>query len=679
MRNPLIIKTVLFFLVVFSGVFINCSDSGGGEDANENANLSDLTISNGDLSPAFSKDITAYTVEVENDVTSTTVTPTAEGNAIITINAVLVESGMPSGPIALAVGENIITITVIAEDGVTTKDYTIIVTRLEEASNNANLSNLAVSDGILSPVFDEDITAYTVEVEGDVTSTTVTPTAEDGNATITVNAVLVASGTPSGTIALAVGENVITITVTAEDGVTTKDYTITVTRLEEAISTWSKTYGYGETYCEYHTYGFDSTDDGGYVFTAEGIHNGAGSYDYWVVKLDSGGNIDWEYIFGGSSIEGVKSVIQTSDNGYLAAGDSYTFRTGDRYCDIWLIKLNNLGGIVWQKNYGGTGTDVPKEVQETFNNQGDSTGYLLIGYTTSFGEGGYDIWVLKLNTSGGIEWQKTYGGGDDEFGRSIQQVFDQDGDPDGYLMTADTQSFGAGGRDVWLVRLDNSGIVEWEKTYGGGSSEIPYSVQVANDGGYVVGADTSSFGAGGSDFWAFKVDASGDLLWQYTYGGVENDSARDLQKTADGGYVMTGWTYSFDSIMNDAWVVKLNSTGGIDWQKIYNKPIDGYPDFGSDWAYAVVQTSDGGYAISGDTDWESSERNCDVWIFKLDSNGALGCGIETDTDAVPDDSAIVTVNDTNPYSTSNTSANVGDTACSVNSLVPDTFTQCDQQ
>jgi hypothetical protein len=412
----------------------------------------------------------------------------------------------------------------------------------------------------------------------------------------------------------------------------TDNHTIDVTfRVYVAETIWSKTYGHADWYCENRTYGLDATDDGGYVFAARSFYDASGDgdweTDFWVVKLDADGNIQWEKRFGGESLDHPESVLQTADGGYIVAGKSYSYRTGDHYCDMWVIKLNSSGGIEWQKTYGGTGYDMPNDLQETFDSQGVSSGYMLAGYTTSFGAGGYDAWVLKLGNFGTVEWEKTYGGTGNEFGRAIRQVFDQDGNPDGYVMAADTQSFGAGSCDAWVIKIDNSGTVEWEKTYGGSGLEVPQSIQVANDGGYVVSAWTDSFGAGKHDFWALKLDAVGSLVWQYTYGGSETDTAQDLEKTADGGYIMTGWTLSFGVDSFDAWVVKLSDAGHIQWQKSYNVT---YTYSGDEWAYEVAQAADGGYVVAGESD-AGDDRSSDVWIFKVDSAGSLGCGIETDS------------------------------------------------
>ncbi|MFH0974692.1 MAG: hypothetical protein V1874_02795 [Spirochaetota bacterium] len=446
---------------------------------------------------------------------------------------------------------------------------------------------------------------------------------------------------------------------------------------EVTKTAWSKTYGHGDTYTEYHAYGFDATGDGGYVFASQNVYNGAGGYDFWIVRLNSEGSLVWEKGFGGENGEEPFVVRQTSDGGFIAAGESWSFRTGTSYCDAWVIKLSVSGGVEWQRSYGGTGVDAFSDVKETFDSNGDSTGFLLCGNTNSFGSGGYDAWIVKINTSGLITHEEVIGGSQNEFGRSVALTSDG-----GCILLADTQSFGAGNRDVWLVKLDSSYSVEWEKAYGGTDVDFPRTVVCSGDGGYVVGSYTESFGAGENDYWILKVDSDGDIVWQYTYGGTDGDIAYDLQKTNDGGYIMTGWTYSFGAGFNDAWLVKLNGSGVIQWQKRYNITYtDGTDTWsGSDWAYRVIQTADGGYAIAGDSDDVVAVRNGDAWIFRVDSTGTLGCDMAADTDAVGNGTATVTVTDTSGDSVmSSTSANVDSTSASGYSASPEVITQCDVQ
>jgi hypothetical protein len=541
---------------------------------------------------------------------------------------------------------------------------------------------------------DVDISGNTVTMDSDK-SVTATFTLR----TYTITATAGENGTidPSGETEVAYGNNQVytfapakgyeidTVTVDgSETTVTgdsytftnvTADHTTNVTfKVLEEKTAWSRTYGHADWNCEYHTYGLDVTDDGGYIFAADGSYNSAGAYDFWVVRIDAQGDVVWETGFGGSSEDHPHVVRQTSDDGFIVAGESYSYHTGSRYCDIWVVKLTSAGAIEWQTTYGGTGYDLAYDLKETFDGSGNPTGFLVAGYTTSFGAGGRDIWLVKLSTSGTVEQEIALGGSGDEYGRAVALI------PDGgCIVVADTQSFSVVGRDIWVIKLDSAWNVEWEKTFGGSGDEFPVSVVSADDGGFVVGAYTDSFGAGGNDFWILKLDADGSLLWEYTYGGTGTDTAQDLEKTDDGGYIMTGWTLSFDVDSYDAWVVKLDNEGSIEWQKTYNVIYDNgdYIWSGSEWAYKVAQAADGGYVVAGDSD-ALDERNGDVWIFKIGSNGALGCDMETDTSAFEDNAAFVTVTDTIGLSAmKTTNADVNATGCSDYNATPNVSTQCE--
>jgi len=465
------------------------------------------------------------------------------------------------------------------------------------------------------------------------------------------------------------------VTVTDANGDTdSAELSVQVTA---APPTWSRSLGHGETYTEYHAYGIEAAADGGVVVSAESVYHGAGDYDYWILRLDTLGTLLWERGLGGPSGDHPNKVRQDADGGFVVAGDSYSFRTGDRYADAWIVKLTESGAIDWQHTYGGTATDTIRDIRPVRTGTGEADGYIAVGDTTSFGAGGYDLWLLRLDPTGALVWAKAYGGSANEFGRAVRQT------PDGgFIVVGDTQSFGAGNRDLWVLRLNDSGAVTWEETLGGAAGEIPDAVELAGDGGYVVGATTDSFGAGGNDYWVLKLDAAGALSWQSTYGGVADDYAQDLDRTGDGGYIMSGWSYSFGvpfmgSINNDAWVVKLDGEGGIEWQKIYNKPFDedGAIINGPDWAYGVVETTDGGYAISGDTDWWDPERETDVWVFKVDGQGNLGCAIETETTALRSSSAPV-VGSAHAYSVVDSAVVVQTPTPAPYTLGPDTFGQC---
>jgi predicted secreted protein len=190
------------------------------------------------------------------------------------------------------------------------------------------------------------------------------------------------------------------------------------------------------------------------------------------------------------------------------------------------LKLSSNGEIEWQKTYGGSWDDV-RSFQQTIDG-----GYIVAGWTGSFGAGGDDIWILKLSSTGDIEWQKTYGGSEYDRALSVQQTSDG-----GYIIAGKTDSFGAEGGDTWVLKLSSAGEIEWQKTFGGSSDDYASSIQETSDGGYIIAGKTDSFGAGGDDTWVLKLSSAGEIEWQKTYGGSSDDYASSIQETSDGGYM----------------------------------------------------------------------------------------------------------------------------------------------
>jgi Leucine-rich repeat (LRR) protein len=293
--------------------------------------------------------------------------------------------------------------------------------------------------------------------------------------------------------------------------------------------------------------------DGGYVVTGTTSSFGAGSRDIWVLKLDQNGDVEWQRSYGGWSSESVllPSAQQTSDGGYIIAGTTESFGIGNG--DYWLLKLNAAGDIQWQRTYGGSSWDQLYAIQETSDH-----GYIIAGITESFGVGSIDCWILKLGPTGIVQWEMTYGGTSADGVVAIWQTADG-----GYIVAGITESFGAGGMDCWILKLDSTGAVQWEKTYGGVGDDIAASIQQAADGGYIVAGITESFGPGTSNAWVLKLFANGNIDWQRTYGGSNGNQAFFIQQTLDGGYIVTGTTDSFSAGSNDYLVLKLNETGNI--------------------------------------------------------------------------------------------------------------------
>jgi hypothetical protein len=339
------------------------------------------------------------------------------------------------------------------------------------------------------------------------------------------------------------------------------------------------------------------TSDGRYIAAGWTTSFGAGASDFWLVKTDSNGNMMWNRTYGGSSEDKAYSVQQTSDNGYIVAGTTTSYGAG--LVDFWLVKTDANGIVQWSRTYGGAGYDYASCVRQV--NDG---GFIVAGYTDSFGVGNSDFWLVKTDSNGIMQWNKTYGGVGSDKAFAVAQTANG-----GYAVVGETDSFGAGNLDVWLIKTDSSGNIMWNRTYGGASLDTARSVQETIDGGYVIAGWTSSFGAGGSDFWLLKTDSSGYLQWNRTYGDTYDEEAYSVGMTSDQGYVIAGGMTSLYSLGGwDFWQVKTDVNGNMQW----NQSNGGLYD---DKAYSVQQTSDGGYILAGSTE-SFGAGLADFWLTK---------------------------------------------------------------
>lgn len=291
-------------------------------------------------------------------------------------------------------------------------------------------------------------------------------------------------------------------------------------------------------------------NDGGYVMTGWVIGYGAGNEDVYIVKVDSIGNLLWTRtvgLFGGDFGE---SIVQTSDNGYLIAGLCDTMGGGGK---VYLIKLDSLGTMLWTKYIGGYFTDAANSIIQT-----KDKGFIMAGYSYSFGAGNGDVYIIKLDSGYNISWTETIGGPKIDEGETIIQTKD-----DGYALAGFTASFGTD-TDVYVIKLDSTGKIQWTKTIGGTSGDNEgESIIQDNDGGYVIAGYTTSYGVGGADVYAIKLDSIGNLKWTKTIGGSGNDYGGSVIKTKDGGYAIVGYTDSYGAGGYDVYFIKLDSTGGF--------------------------------------------------------------------------------------------------------------------
>ena len=266
--------------------------------------------------------------------------------------------------------------------------------------------------------------------------------------------------------------------------------------------------------------------------------------------LGSSAQADWEKTFGGAYNDVGRSVQETSDLGYIITGDAESFGAGPP--NAYLIKTDASGDLdpAWPENpksFGGAYNDAGCSVQET-----SDLGYIIAGYTNSFGAGRFDVYLIKTDADGNEMWHKTFGGANEDVGRSVQQT--EDG---GYIIAGYTDSFGAGRFDVYLVKTDADGNLEWYKTFGGPEDDDGYSVQQTKDLGYIIAGDTKSFGAGHFDVYLVKTDASGNLQWEKTFGGADIDGGISVAETSDLGYIIAGYTDSFGAGGHDIYLIRL--------------------------------------------------------------------------------------------------------------------------
>jgi len=376
-----------------------------------------------------------------------------------------------------------------------------------------------------------------------------------------------------------------------------------ISKITTAQVTFQKTYG-GTGNDNRQT--FQQTSDGGYIITGATNSFGAGVFDVYLIKTEVNGNISWAKTFGGTNDDYGYSVRQTSDGGYIVAGSTSSFGAGSS--DVYLIKTDANGNSLWTKTYGGIGNEGGYSIKQTSDG-----GYIVAGWTDSFGAGNMDFYLIKTNANGDALWSKTYGGIGNDEGLSIDTT-----SGGGYIIAGWTDSFGAGSADVYLIRTDGGGNISWSRTFGGTGWDGASSIQQTSDGGYIVGGSTNSYGAGSVDVYLIKLDAFANTLWTKTFGGTGVDYVTALQQTSDGGYILAGTTNSFGTVYQDIYIIKTNVNGDTLWSKTY------WGTANDESGYSVQQTSDGGYIIGGHTSSFGAGGD-DFYLIKTDASGNSGC------------------------------------------------------
>ena len=404
---------------------------------------------------------------------------------------------------------------------------------------------------------------------------------------------------------------------------------------------WQKTFG---NYSD--ATGIQETTDGGYVVAGYTLANFVNfsfwNYDYWIVKLDENGVLEWEKSLGGSAEDIALGIRQTADGGYIVAGgtkstDGNVSGNHGGY-DYWIVKLDTSRNIQWQKALGGSGDDIAYSVRQTADGR-----YIVAGMSNSTdgdvsgNHGNPDYWLVKLDTNGNLLWQKSFGGSAEDAASTVRQTSDG-----GYIIAGQSQSNDGnvsgnhGYYDYWIVKTDTNGNLQWQKSFGGSSDDVAYSIEQTNDSGYIIAGSTQSYDGdvtgydwGYEDYWIVKTDNKGILQWEKCLGGSDSDVAASIQPTRDNGYIVAGSSKSDDGDVRghhgdsgysgpyDYWVVKLAGDGEIQWQK----PLGGNS---TDIARSIQQTRDGGYIVGGysqSNDGDvSGNSGIAYWIVKLASS-----------------------------------------------------------
>jgi hypothetical protein len=359
---------------------------------------------------------------------------------------------------------------------------------------------------------------------------------------------------------------------------------------------WSKTYGNGKE----TGYSLIETADGGFAIAGGTGSFGAGGNDFWLVKTDAAGDMEWNRTYGGAEHESANALIKTSDGGFAMAGDTHSFGAGE--CDFWLVKTDANGNMEWNRTYGGLGYDYAKSLIETSDGGYAIGGSFQLDHEDPFSD--QDFWLVKTDSYGNMEWNKTYGGPGYDYADVVET---NDG---GYLLA------GGAGRwlvesKVWITKTDEQGNIEWEKRYGGQEHAGAKSVVKTSDGGYALAGYLSQ------DFWLIKIDGSGNINWNQTYSKSGVEEAYSLVVTSDGGYALAGITTGAIGKQSyiDSWMVKTDSSGNEIWSQTYGGTGDQY-------LYSLIETSNGTFALAG-FKTSTYAGPPDLWLIKTDEYGNI--------------------------------------------------------
>jgi hypothetical protein len=325
-----------------------------------------------------------------------------------------------------------------------------------------------------------------------------------------------------------------------------------------------------------------------------------GDTDIYILKTDINGDTILSQSFGGGQPDYPYAIRSSGDGNFFIIGFTKSFGIGSY--DIWLLKIDPQLNLLWSKTYGGTGDDVGKDIVSTYDGK-----FVVTGRSDSPGNLGYDAILLKIDVAGNLIWEHSYGGVLDENARALVECSDG-----GLAVIGQSFTNGAGSGDLFFFKTDSSGLLLWSKTYGGTLMDDGNDIVLNPDGTFILCGETNSFGNGGIDVWIIKTDASGNSIWDFTYGGTDKDVSKTIELTADGGYIIGAISRSWGWINPDMWLVKIDGSGLVQWTRHYGS-------WDHEHCYAVRQTSDGGFISIGHT--KSYGPVSRIMFLKLDQNG----------------------------------------------------------
>jgi hypothetical protein len=367
---------------------------------------------------------------------------------------------------------------------------------------------------------------------------------------------------------------------------------------------WTKVFS--STYSEGCTKVIE-TNEGGFAVAGYSFSLGNGKSDMLLLKTDSLGNLLWTKTYGGSGFEYAYDMEQTNDGGYILTG--YTTSNSNHNKNIYVVKTNSAGDLVWEKSFGKDSVDVSSSICKTSDGN-----YLICGYTESFGAGEDDIYAIKINQNGDTLWTKNYGGTRTDNGKSIMEI-----NSSNYVIAGSTGSPGitSNNQDYYLIKTNSSGEASWSKNYGTGGS-LPFDwcngVKKTNENGFILVGESSYNSP--LDVMLVKTDSAGNAGWKKFYGNNFYDYGNSICNTTEGGFLVCGTTKSKTTQKNDIFVIKVDADGNEKWRETYGGN-------NNDWGSSVCKTRDGNYVIAGQTN-SYTNGSFDIFVSKIKYSGSIG-------------------------------------------------------